>query len=28
MILMAEDKEGKLFFISPDTKINEGSIVS
>jgi len=28
MILMAEDKEGKLYFISPDKKINEGSVVS
>jgi len=28
MILMAEDKEGKLYFVSPDQKINEGSIVN
>ena len=28
MILMAEDKEGKLYFISPDKKIDEGSVVS
>jgi methionyl-tRNA synthetase len=28
MILMAEDKEGKLYFISPDKKIGEGSVVS
>ncbi len=27
MILMAEDKEGKLYFINPDEKINEGSSV-
>ena len=28
MILMAEDKEGKLYFVSPDQKINEGSSVT
>jgi methionyl-tRNA synthetase len=28
MILMAEDKEGKLHFVSPDEKINEGSSVT
>ncbi|HEV8080172.1 MAG TPA: methionine--tRNA ligase [Chitinophagaceae bacterium] len=28
MILMAEDKEGKLYFVSPDQKINEGSPVT
>jgi methionyl-tRNA synthetase len=28
MILMAEDKTGKLHFINPDTKIDEGSTVS
>ena len=28
MILMAEDKAGKLHFINPDNKINEGSGVS
>ncbi|MEJ7672239.1 MAG: hypothetical protein WKF59_05915 [Chitinophagaceae bacterium] len=28
MILMAEDKEGKLYFITPDQKINEGSSVT
>jgi methionyl-tRNA synthetase len=28
MILMAEDKNGKLYFISPDDKIEEGSQVS
>ncbi len=28
MILMAEDKEGKLHFINPDDKINEGSPVT
>jgi methionyl-tRNA synthetase len=28
MILMAEDKEGKLYFISPEQKINEGSSVT
>ncbi|MEP6595724.1 MAG: methionine--tRNA ligase, partial [Ginsengibacter sp.] len=28
MILVAEDKEGKLYFISPDKKINEGSVIS
>ena len=28
MILMAEDKNGKLHFINPDTKIDEGSSVS
>ncbi len=28
MILMAEDKNGKLYFINPDEKIEEGSIVS
>jgi methionyl-tRNA synthetase len=28
MILMAEDKAGKLHFINPEGKINEGSIVS
>ena len=28
MILMAEDKEGKLYFISPDQKIDEGSPVT
>jgi methionyl-tRNA synthetase len=28
MILMAEDKEGKLYFVHPDKKINEGSDVS
>ncbi len=28
MILMAEDKQGKLYFITPDKKISEGSTVS
>ena len=28
MILMAEDKSGKLHFVNPDTKIDEGSSVS
>jgi hypothetical protein len=28
MILMAEDKEGKLHFVSPDQKIDAGSGVS
>ena len=28
MILIAEDKEGKLYFVSPDQKINEGSSVT
>lgn len=28
MILMAEDKEGKLYFIRPDQKISEGSSVT
>jgi methionyl-tRNA synthetase len=28
MILMAEDKEGKLYFVSPDQKIDNGSSVS
>ncbi|MEO6329271.1 MAG: methionine--tRNA ligase subunit beta, partial [Ginsengibacter sp.] len=28
MILMAEDKDGKLHFVSPDEKINEGSPVT
>lgn len=28
MILMAEDKSGKLYFVNPDEKINEGSSVS
>lgn len=28
MILMAEDKAGKLHFVSPDTKVDEGSGVS
>ena len=28
MILMAEDKAGKLFFIKPDTIIDKGSIIS
>ena len=28
MILMAEDKAGKLYFVSPDQKIDEGSSVS
>lgn len=28
MILMAEDKSGKLYFINPDTKVDEGSGVS
>jgi methionyl-tRNA synthetase len=28
MILMAEDKAGKLHFVNPDNKIDEGSIVS
>jgi methionyl-tRNA synthetase len=28
MILMAEDREGKLYFISPDKKIDDGSVVS
>ena len=28
MILMAEDKEGKLYFVSPDQKIDNGSGVS
>jgi methionyl-tRNA synthetase len=28
MILMAEDKEGKLYFVGPDEKIDEGSSVS
>ncbi|HEY8689376.1 MAG TPA: methionine--tRNA ligase subunit beta, partial [Chitinophagaceae bacterium] len=28
MILMAEDKEGKLYFVSPDTLIDAGSGVS
>ena len=28
MILMAEDKSGKLHFVNPDTKIDEGSGVS
>jgi methionyl-tRNA synthetase len=28
MILMAEDKEGKLYFVGPDEKINEGSSVT
>jgi methionyl-tRNA synthetase len=28
MILMAEDKAGKLYFVSPDTMIDNGSGVS
>jgi len=28
MILMAEDKEGKLYFVSPEQKIHEGSSVT
>ena len=28
MILMAEDKDGKLYFVSPEQKINEGSSVT
>jgi methionyl-tRNA synthetase len=28
MIMMAEDKSGKLYFVSPDEKIEAGSIVS
>jgi methionyl-tRNA synthetase len=28
MILMAEDKNGKLYFVNPDEKIDEGSGVS
>ncbi|MDQ6761687.1 MAG: methionine--tRNA ligase subunit beta, partial [Bacteroidota bacterium] len=28
MILMAEDKEGKLYFVAPDTVINNGSTVN
>jgi methionyl-tRNA synthetase len=28
MILMAEDKEGKLYFVAPDTKVDEGSAVT
>ena len=28
MILMAEDKAGKLFFIKPETSIDKGSIIS
>jgi len=28
MILMAEDKEGKLYFVAPDTAIANGSNIS
>jgi methionyl-tRNA synthetase len=28
MILMAEDKEGKLHFVNPEEKINAGASVS
>ena len=28
MILMAEDKLGKLHFVNPDTKVDDGSVVS
>ena len=28
MILMAEDKSGKLYFVSPDEKLEAGSSVS
>ena len=28
MILMAEDKEGKLYFVSPEDKINPGAYVT
>jgi methionyl-tRNA synthetase len=28
MILMAEDKQGKLYFVAPETKVDEGSAVS
>jgi methionyl-tRNA synthetase len=28
MILMAEDKDGKLHFVNPDEKINPGSPVT
>ena len=28
MILMAEDKEGKLYFVSPEDKINSGAPVT
>ena len=28
MILMAEDKQGKLHFVAPDTKVDEGSPVT
>ena len=28
MILMAEDKEGKLHFVQPESIVNAGSVVS
>jgi methionyl-tRNA synthetase len=28
MILMAEDKDGKLTFVTPGQKVSEGSVIS